>query len=84
MGGLTGSKNENKGKFGAEKETISSKKSRCELKKKDNLGAKSSTSSPDSIQWFTYSNPFDNVNANSCIAVEPASLMWYPLIETVL
>jgi hypothetical protein len=62
---------------------ISSKKSLCELKKKEIRGAKSSTSSPASIPYCTYSMPSRRVNASSCSAVEPASRMWYPLTETV-
>ena len=63
---------------------ISSKKSECALKKKDNRGAKSSTSNPALIQCSTYVKPFAKVKASSCCAVEPASLIWYPLIEIVL
>ena len=55
---------------------ISSKKSRCALKKKDSRGAKSSTSRPRSIAHSTYVNPSASVNASSCAAVEPASRMW--------
>ena len=38
---------------------------------------------PRAIPQRTYSSPSPNVNANSCAAVEPASRMWYPLIEIV-
>ena len=54
---------------------ISSKKSRCALKKNDNRGAKSSTASPRSNAHSTYVNPSANVNASSCAAVDPASRM---------
>ena len=54
---------------------ISSKKSRCALKKNDNLGANSSTSRPRSIAHSTYVKPSASVNASSCAAVEPASRM---------
>jgi hypothetical protein len=55
---------------------ISSKKSMCALKKKDNRGAKSSTSTPRSSARSTYVKPSLSVNASSCCAVEPASRMW--------
>ena len=55
---------------------ISSKKSRCALKKNDNRGANSSTSIPRSRHASTYANPSASVNANSCAAVDPASRMW--------
>src|SRR5205807_5826746 len=55
---------------------ISSKKSRCALKKKLRRGAKSSTSRPRSSAASTYANPSASVNASSCAAVEPASRMW--------
>ena len=54
---------------------ISSKKSLCELKKNESRGAKSSTSSPASMPYCTYSIPSRSVNASSCSAVEPASRM---------
>ena len=54
---------------------ISSKKSLCELKKNEICGAKSSTSSPASIPYCTYSMPSRSVNASSCTDVEPASRM---------
>ena len=62
---------------------ISSKKSECELKKKLRRGANSSTRSPRFIASSTYAIPSAMVKASSCTAVEPASRMWYPLIETV-
>ncbi len=52
------------------------------MKKKDSRGAKSSTSRPRSRHASTYANPSASVNASSCAAVEPASRMWYPEIET--
>ena len=55
---------------------ISSKKSLCELKKKDRRGAKLSTSIPASTHHCTYSMPSRSVKASSCAAVEPASRMW--------
>jgi len=48
---------------------ISSKKSRCALKKKDRRGANSSTSRPRAMQASTYANPSASVNASSCAAV---------------
>ena len=62
---------------------ISSKKSLCELKKKDRRGANLSTGSPASIPYSTYSTPSRSVKASSWSAVEPASRMWYPEIEIV-
>src|SRR5262249_47451767 len=62
---------------------ISSKKSLCELKKKERRGANSSTGRPASIPYCTYSTPSRSVNASSWSAVEPASRMWYPEIEIV-
>ncbi len=62
---------------------ISSKKSLCELKKKESRGANSSTGRPASMPYFTYSTPSRSVNASSWRAVEPASRMWYPEIEIV-
>ena len=55
---------------------ISSKKSRCALKKNESRGANSSTSRPRATAHSTYVNPFASVNASSCAAVEPASRMW--------
>jgi hypothetical protein len=52
------------------------------LKKNDRRGAKSSTANPAATAASTYANPFASVNASSCAAVDPASRMWYPLIET--
>ena len=63
---------------------ISSKKSLCALKKKLRRGPKSSTSRPRRCAHSTYSTPSYSVKASSCSAVEPASRMWYPLIEMVL
>jgi hypothetical protein len=60
---------------------ISSKKSLCALKKKDSLPANSSTDSPRSTALCTYCNPLASVKASSCGAVQPASRMWYPLME---
>src|SRR5579862_9852613 len=60
----------------------SSKNSLWELKKKLSRGAKSSTLRPRSMQASTYSIPSRSVKANSWIAVDPASRMWYPLIDT--
>ena len=54
---------------------ISSKKSECELKKKERRGAKSSTRSPRAIASSTYAMPSAIVNASSWTAVEPASRM---------
>ena len=54
---------------------ISSKKSIVELKKKLNLGAKSSTARPASSPSSTYPKPSARVNASSWMALEPASLM---------
>ena len=54
----------------------SSKKSLCELKKNERRGAKSSTSRPASMPYWTYSMPSRSVNASSCSDVEPASRMW--------
>ncbi len=54
---------------------ISSKKSLCALKKNEMRGAKSSTSSPASMPYCTYSMPSRSVNASSCSAVAPASRM---------
>ena len=51
------------------------------MKKNDSRGANSSTSRPRSIAHSTYVKPSASVNASSCAAVEPASLMWYPEIE---
>ena len=62
---------------------ISSKKSMWLSKKKESRGAKSSTSRPRSKQASTYAKPSASVKASSCAAVEPASRMWYPLIDTV-
>src|SRR5262245_31642744 len=61
---------------------ISSKNSLCELKKKESRGANVSTSSPRSTHASTYSIPSRSVKASSWIAVDPASLMWYPEIDT--
>jgi hypothetical protein len=44
---------------------ISSKKSLCELKKKEICGANASTSSPASTPYWTYSMPSRSVNASS-------------------
>jgi len=55
---------------------ISSKKSLWALKKNDIRGAKSSTASPASIPYCTYSMPSRSVKASSCSAVAPASRMW--------
>ncbi len=55
---------------------ISSKKSLCELKKKERRGANSSTGSPASTPYCTYSTPSRSVKASSWSAVEPASRMW--------
>src|SRR5947207_9450270 len=63
---------------------ISSKKSLCALKKKLRRGPNSSTSNPRRHAHSTYSTPSYSVKASSCKAVEPASRMWYPLIEIVL
>ena len=60
---------------------ISSKKSRCALKKNERRGANASTSRPRSIAHSTYVNPSASVNASSCAAVDPASRMWYPEME---
>src|SRR5579883_2418023 len=62
---------------------ISSKKSMCALKKNERRGAKESTSMPAFMPASTYANPSASVKANSCTAVDPASRMWYPLIEIV-
>ena len=62
---------------------ISSKKWLWLLKKKLILDEKSSTSSPFSIADSTYAIAFENVKANSCIAVDPASLIWYPETDIV-
>ncbi len=61
---------------------ISSKKSTCALKKKLRRGANASTASPAASADSTYANPLASVNASSCAAVDPASRMWYPEIET--
>ena len=45
---------------------ISSKKSLCELKKNEIRGTNSSTSSPASTPYWTYSRPSRSVNASSC------------------
>ena len=63
---------------------ISSMKLEWALKKNDSRGAKRSTSSPASTAACTYAMPSASVKATSCTAVEPASRMWYPLIEMVL
>src|SRR5262252_2030434 len=63
---------------------ISSKKSLCALKKKLRRGPNSSTSRPRRRAHSTYSTPSYNVKASSCSAVDPASRIWYPLIEMVL
>src|SRR4029077_18042197 len=55
---------------------ISSKKSRCALKKKESRGAKASTSSPRSMHASTYANPSASVNASSCAAFAPAPRRW--------
>ena len=60
---------------------ISSRKSLCALKKNDTRWPKRSTSSPASIAACTYAIALAKVNATSCTAVDPASRMWYPLIE---
>ena len=44
-------------------------------KKKESLGAKSSTLSPLDNAHFTYSTPSARVKANSCAVVAPASCM---------
>src|SRR5215211_8443963 len=62
---------------------ISSKKSLCALKKNERRGANSSMSMPRAMPQRTYSSPSPSVNASSCAAVDPASRMWYPLIEIV-
>ncbi len=51
------------------------------LKKKDNLLPNTSIFNPFSIAAFTYAFPLLNVNAISCTAVLPASLIWYPEME---
>ncbi len=61
---------------------ISSKKSMWALKKKLRRGANSSTERPAAIAASTYAKPFARVKAISCAAVEPASRMWYPEIDT--
>ena len=63
---------------------ISSKKSIWALKKKDNLWAKSSIFNPLSKHSSIYANPLLSVKASSCAAVDPASLIWYPLTDTGL
>ena len=55
---------------------ISSKKSRCALKKNESRGANASTSSPRSRHASTYAKPSASVNASSCAAFDPASRMW--------
>src|ERR1051326_6586088 len=60
----------------------SSKNSLCELKKKDSRGANVSTGIPRSRHASTYSIPSRSVNASSWVAVDPASRMWYPEIDT--
>ena len=62
---------------------ISSKKSLCALKKNEMRGTNSSTFSPASTPYCTYSMPSRSVKASSCSAVAPASRMWYPLTEIV-
>ena len=52
------------------------------MKKKLSRGANASTSSPRARHASTYANPSASVNASSCAAVEPASRMWYPEIDT--
>ncbi len=54
---------------------ISSKKLLWELKKKLSLGANSSTFRPRSKACRTYSKPSAKVNANSWMALDPASRM---------
>src|SRR5581483_5476949 len=61
---------------------ISSKNSMVQQKKKDSLGAKSSTLRPLAVHVSTYSMASANVNASSCTALEPASRMWYPEMLT--
>ncbi len=58
----------------------SSKKSLWDAKKNESWDAKSSISMFLDNAAFTYSMALANVNANSWMAVEPASLMWYPLM----
>ena len=62
---------------------ISSRKLLWALKKNDSRWPKRLTSSPASTAACTYAIALANVNATSCAAVEPASRMWYPLIEIV-
>ena len=54
---------------------ISSKTLLCEFQKNDNLPAKSSTFKPALIAASTYAIPSAIVNATSCDAVDPASLI---------
>jgi hypothetical protein len=62
---------------------ISSKKSMWALKKYDSRGANLSTGIPASIPAWTYAIPSAIVKASSWTAVDPASLMWYPLMLIV-
>ena len=53
------------------------------MKKNDNLGAKLSISRPVLNAASTYSRALEMVNATSCTAVQPASLIWYQEMEMV-
>ena len=60
----------------------SSKNSMVQQKKNDRRGAKSSIASPCARHVSMYAMALAIVNATSCVAVEPASLMWYPDMDT--
>ena len=62
---------------------ISSNRLFCATKKNDSRGAKSSTSSPAATAACTYAMALAKVNASSCVAVAPASRIWYPLMLMV-
>ena len=58
-------------------------KSLCAAKKNEMRWPNVFTSSPAVRAASTYAIALASVNATSCTAVEPASRMWYPLIEIV-
>ncbi len=58
-------------------------KSLCAAKKNDRRWPSTLTSRPAARAASTYAMAFASVNATSWTAVEPASRMWYPLIEIV-
>ena len=62
---------------------ISSKKSLCELKKKESRGRELVHRHARADRRVDVAMASAKVKASSCTAVEPASRIWYPLIEIV-